>query len=115
MGDFWPKLRCIQTDTAITVGSWCPGCQREHTVPIRGPWAWSFNGDRDAPTLAPSILVTGAQKITDAEHAQIMRGKKIPWRPFRCHSFLRAGVIEYQGDCTHALAGQKVPLMDLPA
>ena len=31
-----------------------------------------------------------------------------------CHYFLRAGVIEYLGDCTHALRGQKVMLPDWP-
>ncbi len=114
MGDFWPRLRCVQTDAAITIGFWCPGCQREHSVPIRGPYAWSFNGDREAPTLAPSILVTGTQRITDDEYAAIMRGEKIVRRPFRCHSFLRGGEILYQSDCTHALAGQRVPLPDIP-
>lgn len=31
-----------------------------------------------------------------------------------CHSFVRAGRIEFLGDCTHALAGQTVPLPPWP-
>ena len=31
-----------------------------------------------------------------------------------CHYFLRAGVIEYLGDCTHSMRGLKVPLPELP-
>lgn len=32
----------------------------------------------------------------------------------RCHTFIRAGKIEFLGDCTHALAGQTVALPDWP-
>jgi hypothetical protein len=33
---------------------------------------------------------------------------------FRCHSFVRAGRIEFLNDSTHALAGKTVDLPDLP-
>lgn len=36
------------------------------------------------------------------------------WRDEVCHSFVRAGKIEFLGDCTHALKGQTVPLPDWP-
>jgi hypothetical protein len=32
----------------------------------------------------------------------------------RCHSFVRGGMIEFLGDSTHDLAGQTVPVPDLP-
>lgn len=77
-------------------GRWlyyCPGCDEHH-----GPGdSWAFNGDHERPTFSPSILVTGY--IRDAE--------------VRCHSFVRDGQIQYLGDCTHALAGQTVPMEDL--
>lgn len=31
-----------------------------------------------------------------------------------CHSFLRAGVFEFLADSTHSLAGQSIPMPDLP-
>jgi hypothetical protein len=30
-----------------------------------------------------------------------------------CHYHLRAGVIEYCGDCAHALAGKSIPLPEI--
>jgi hypothetical protein len=32
-----------------------------------------------------------------------------------CHYFIRDGKIEFCGDCPHELAGQTVPLPDVPA
>ena len=62
---------------------------------------WQFNGDLDQPTLAPSIL------------------SRFDWGPKRearvCHSFVRAGRIEFLSDCTHALAGQTVDLPEIAA
>ncbi|WP_241754456.1 hypothetical protein [Cupriavidus basilensis] len=31
-----------------------------------------------------------------------------------CHSFVTDGRIQFLGDCTHALAGQTVPLAEFP-
>ena len=59
------------------VAFWCPGCDEAHTVrprPAASP-SWEFNGDGDRPTFAPSILVTGTQRLTDDEHARVMRGE----------------------------------------
>lgn len=57
---------------------------------------WTWNGDVDRPTFAPSVLV------------------RYPWGSDQhqvvCHSFVRDGRIEFLGDCTHALAGQTVDL-----
>ncbi|WP_230287474.1 DUF6527 family protein [Deinococcus sp. 12RED42] len=82
---------------------WCPGCQGPHAVTTRGPGAWTFNGDLDAPVFSPSVLV----------QADYPDGRRI------CHSFVGmggapAGHIVFLSDCTHALAGQTVPLPDWP-
>lgn len=74
------------------------GVAGEHTVPYRGPNAWSFNGDIAHPTLAPSLLLTHELKT----------------ERFVCHSFVRFGMIEYLTDCTHELAGKTVALPDFP-
>jgi hypothetical protein len=85
----------------------CPGCTEMlggsglHMLPVntnvKTP-AWTWDGNLEAPTLDPSILTHGRHETND-----------------RCHSFLRAGVFEYLEDCTHTLAGQHVPMPDLPA
>lgn len=97
---------------------WCPGCNEAHQVTVRndehrhGP-VWGYNGNPDAPTFTPSILVRGTQ---------IKRDKSGKWngewvigpdgRPLSslCHSFVRDGRIQFLSDCTHALAGQTVDL-----
>lgn len=97
---------------------WCPGCDEAHGPivqrerPERPLWTW--NGDRERPTIAPSLLVRGTVPITDEEHARIMAGERIEPQPRVCHSFIRDGRIEYLGDCTHALAGQTVDIPDWP-
>lgn len=54
---------------------------------------WVWNGSLEKPTLEPSILTRYDDKI--------------------CHSFLRDGVFQFLGDCTHELAGQMVPIPEL--
>ena len=74
---------------------WCPGCNFAHgynTGIGPGPH-WTFNGDMEAPTFGPSLLV---------------HGKK------RCHMFLEAGKIRFLDDCQHELAGKTVDLPPLP-
>lgn len=83
---------------------WCPGCDGAHAIAYgAGPGPrWGWNGDAERPTFTPSVLVRydGADAGRDGAP------------PAVCHSFVRAGRIEFLGDCTHALAGQTV---DLPA
>lgn len=50
---------------------------------------WTWNGDKEKPTVRASILVRGQ---------------------FRCHSFVTDGKIQFLGDCTHELKGQTVDL-----
>ena len=68
----------------------CPGCNQFHAIDNR----WNFNDDLENPTFSPSLKVSGV-KSKD---------------PYCCHSFIRNGVWEYLNDCTHDLAGQKVPV-----
>ena len=74
---------------------WCPGCDELHayTTP-----RWTRTGTDDAPTFSPSLLCTYGKDNNK-----------------RCHLFLRGGVLDFLGDCTHALKGQKVPLPEPPA
>jgi hypothetical protein len=88
----------------------CPGCiaggpsgySGLHQLPVNAPGidkpSWSWDGNLEAPTLSPSIRT------------------KIDWGsgPQVCHSYLKAGRFDFLEDSTN-LAGQNVPLPDLPA
>ncbi|MCU7845311.1 MAG: ammonia monooxygenase [Candidatus Thiodiazotropha sp. (ex Monitilora ramsayi)] len=79
---------------------WCPGCEQLHRFNVFSPNVstgaqWQWNNDTEKPTFSPSMVIKIGSQI--------------------CHSFLRDGVWEFLPDSTHALAGQKVPLPDLPA
>lgn len=94
-----PVLRSAQGNRLLF---WCPGCDIAHIVrhgtatpDDPGP-RWHWNGNVDQPSFEPSILV------------------QYPWgNPQQvrvCHSFVKAGTIQFLSDCTHALAGKTVPL-----
>lgn len=84
----------------------CPACKHahvfnspEHPANADQP-KWTYNGDAEKPTFAPSMLVfvimpDGTQHTT-------------------CHSFVREGRIEFLGDCDHSLKGQTVDLPEFP-
>jgi hypothetical protein len=97
------------------LGFWCPGCSEMHMVNTevsdrpRTP-AWEFDGNYDAPTFSPSINVTGVRKLTAGEYQRVLAGEAVVPVPRVCHSFVRAGRIQFLDDCTHALAGQTVAL-----
>jgi hypothetical protein len=76
----------------------CPGCDDVHQVPVGPPKGWTLSGTDDAPTVSPSVF-------TNPQGAG--------GRP-KCHAFLRAGAMEFLGDCTHALAGTTAPVGELP-
>lgn len=75
---------------------WCPGCESVHVFDTR----WTFNGDLERPTFTPSLRVkwTGEHDGKDVKH--------------ECHSVVTEGMIAFQGDCTHAMAGQTISLGD---
>lgn len=81
---------------------YCPGCQDQHTISVKGPKAWSFNGNEEKPTFHPSILVYEQPPFGD------WKGQP------RCHSSVTDGVISFLPDSSHALAGQSVPLPPPP-
>ena len=87
----------IEDDRQTLLLIWCPGCEQLHPFRTRGSGpVWTFDGNAEAPTFAPSMLVN----------------KHDP--PSRCHSFVRAGQIQFLDDCFHSLAGQTLPLPPLP-
>lgn len=87
------KWAGVKVGDVIGFHFWCPGCEEPHPFYIKGPHAWTFDGNQESPTFAPSLIVHG--------------------NPV-CHSFVRAGRIEFLGDCGHKLKGQTVDLPDYP-
>lgn len=73
---------------------WCPGCEETQIIDQR--WSWEIGGN-GALTVEPSILLTGGRH---PDH--------------RCHAYIRNGAWEFLPDSTHALAGQTVPVVDIP-
>ena len=95
------KLRTLQGGL---VAFMCPGCDTLHQVRHQadgGKPCWTWDGSFDAPTFSPSVLVRWPDPDNPGKNVAV------------CHSFVRAGRIQFLADCTHALAGQTVDLPDM--
>ena len=112
MGQVGSKMRRIGAPDGYTAGGlahWCPACQEMHVFALDGKNAsgaqWTWDDNIEAPTFSPSMNIRvnapGPRHQPDAASST-------------CHYFLRAGVIEFLGDCTHDMRGQKVALPPLP-
>ncbi len=106
------KLRgSVDSNGRRGLSYWCQGCESLHKVWVEGgpPGSnWGWNGNVDRPTFTPSVLVTyPANPDADEEFKE--------WRTERrCHTFITDGMVQFLGDCTHALAGQTLALPELP-
>lgn len=67
------------------------------SIPIDGNWKW--DGNAENPTIEPSLNETWGKPGQSMEEFRKDPNKN------RNHVFIRAGYIEYLGDCTHAGAG----------
>jgi hypothetical protein len=94
-----PACRDVEVAKGYTDAT-VDGVAGVHEVPF-GANGWSFDGNVGSPTLAPSLKLT-----------YTITGEPAP--TFVCQSFVRNGRIEYLGDCTHAMAGQTVDLLEFP-
>ena len=121
MGKISAKLRRWAGPCAAGYAYWCQGCEQMHSVRTEGPGSWGFNGDIERPTFTPSVLVTSGHYIAqwdrkecwctyNAEHPDQLASFKC----HRCHTFITDGTVQFLADCSHPLAGQTLPLPDLP-
>lgn len=110
MGRLSNKLRNALDGNGGRMLFWyCYGCDEAHAVtldypmsgPNTGPWRW--DGNVEAPTFAPSVNVRPAGR--DPQRPQD-RG--------RCHQVITSGMVSFCADTQHALAGQTIPMPDLP-
>lgn len=96
--------------TALAIN--CPGCAETRStgsgllmLPVNAPaplTSWGWDGNLEAPTLTPSIRSSMAPYSDTGKPLGV------------CHSFLRNGIWEFLTDSTHSLAGQHVPMIELP-
>lgn len=104
-----PGLRLVRPGVYM---HWCPGCCRAHmfnTSSTDHPKGakWDYNGDFHKPTFSPSMKISWGPYVDDD-----CPSDNEP--PGCCHYFLTNGQLQFLGDCTHAMAGQTVPLPDFP-
>ena len=73
---------------------WRPACQLLHALPS-DTGKWTFDGNLGAPSFSPSFK-------------QFLDGDRI------CPYVLDKGILHFCNDSSHALAGQHVPLPEIP-
>jgi hypothetical protein len=112
--------RATSSDGVLRLLYWCQGCEDTHQVRVRpaGSPSWDWDGNVEAPTFSPSVLSTSGHYVPGFREGQgcwcaATDGDDWP-KCVRCHTFIRGGMVEFLSDCTHALAGQTLPLPDWP-
>lgn len=112
------KLRSVEGGRLMF---WCPGCDGAHMITVKTGVdqigaAWGYNGNAEAPTFTPSILLNAHTWHPPVNGENLAEFKRKPWPQKKvssvCHSFVTDGKIQFLDDCTHALAGQTVDLPD---
>ncbi len=110
------KLRSLEGGQ---VAFWCPACDDPHAITVNQPGSWTWDGNVDAPTFSPSLLLRSGHYVPghNGLSCWCTYNKEHPNAPAPfvcsiCHSFVRNGMIQFLGDCTHKLAGQTVEIPD---
>lgn len=126
MGRLSSKLRSLLApDGRRSIAFFCPGCKDFHVIPVEtgGTDSWQWNGEVDRPTFWPSVDVKTGHFMNSHKPGSscwCTYNKEHPedaedgFECIHCHSFVTDGMIQFLTDCTHSLAGQTVPLADLP-
>lgn len=101
--EFGRYVKCSAAD-ASHVALQFPGPSGRIILPVitrgtrAGTGCWTWNGDTEKPTLRPSIATSMGRD-----------GRIV------CHSWVNDGRVQFLDDCTHALRGQTLDLLDVPA
>lgn len=89
----------------------CPGCKTEHSIWVKGSTYktnWGWNESMDKPTFTPSLLIRWGKH---ADPNWVPPDESEDWNMI-CHSFIKDGMIQFLGDCTHELKNQTVEIPD---
>lgn len=90
------------------IGHWCPACGIIHAFPTglpnRAGVVAKWDGNKTAPSFSPANDVAWGNA----------RNPKWPYGGGRCSYQIADGIITFASESTHALAGQMIPLPDLP-
>lgn len=122
MGQLSSKVRRWEGGGKAGLHYWCQGCDQMHSVVTEGAGAWGYNGNPEAPTFTPSVL------LRNGHYASTHKPGGRCWCDYNrehpddedrmicvvCHTFITDGMVQFLGDCTHQFAGQTLPLPDLP-
>lgn len=117
MNSGFKKLRRVDGEGQYSLLFWCPGCQDLHSVVI-APGRWSWNNDSDHPTFSPGVHVTSGHYTPDFKPGEACwctfnaahPREPSSFRCINCNSFVIEGLIHFGQDCTHKLAGQRIPI-----
>lgn len=103
----------------------CPGCGDVHTIQTeksgaQHPQCWEFNEDIENPTVSPSLLVRSGHYVTEykTDTCWCDYAKKHPEEIdsiphcYRCHFFIKNGMIQFLSDCTHPFKDKTVEIPD---
>jgi hypothetical protein len=91
---------------------WCPGCKEAHGIPTD---KWQWNGQRDTPTLIPSVLTRSGHFALPGgpcwcTYKEKYGADSTTFSCVRCHLFLTDGQLQFLSDCSHEYAGRAVAL-----
>jgi hypothetical protein len=96
----------IKKRVATYYSFYCPGCKHEHSFMIAEDNSqWWFNGNLERPSFTPSLL--NVMKIKNEVTGVYNIEKE------RCHLIITDGMIHFQTDCQHELAGQIIELPEV--
>ncbi len=110
--DHQPGVKLWVHDSGYSLSYYCPGCKRPHSInhqPGHGP-TWTWTGGVEKPTFHPSVACSGTEPSDDPEKFDDPKFDV----SYVCHVYVREGMIEFLGDCTHSLKGQTVAMPDWP-
>lgn len=83
-GDFCWGVHNDDDPTIVSLDFLCPNCGAWHAVPVKPGHGtgWNWNGDREKPTLSPSMLFSGGHSRSGNQER----------RDCRWHGWMRDGV-----------------------
>lgn len=112
-------LKKITDGTREYFEFYCPGCKQTHLyyTKRKGP-TWTFNGDMQAPTFQPSLLLLREEWTPPVTPENLDEWQKKQWPQVKvaktCHLNITGGMIQFHGDCWHELKHKTIPMVPIP-